>query len=366
MGRPWIKCIDRYILGKYFSTFFFTALMFTIISIAIDVSENISYFLDKPVTLKQILVDYYLSFIPYINLLLWPLFILISVIFFTSRMANDTEIIAITGAGVPLIRWMVPYLAGATVIVVIMLVGNHYWVPKANEKRINIINTYFKPEKTQVNSRDIHLFLDEDTKIFARYYRKGDTSVADLWIEHFKNNEVAEVLKAKSAKYDGKRGIWTLRGYTLHKFDGLNETFFIEDSKPLDTLLQLFPEDFASIVNQKDMMTTAQINRYIESERKKGSRGVNEYIIEKYRRTSDAFSIFLLTLLGASLSSKKIRGGMGLNLAIGLSLGAINILLSKISITFAATDSIPILLGVWIPNIVFLPIALLASWRAQH
>jgi lipopolysaccharide export system permease protein len=366
MGSPWIKRIDRYILGKYFRTFFFTALMFTIISIAIDVSENISYFLDKPVTLKQILVDYYLSFIPYINLLLWPLFVLISVIFFTSRMANDTEFIAITGAGVPLFRWMVPYMMGASAIVVMMLLGNHILVPKANEKRINIINTYFKPEKTQVNSRDIHLFIDEDTKIFARYYRKGDTSVADLWIEHFKNNEVAEVLKAKSAKYDGNRGIWTLRGYTLHKFDGLEESYKVEDSKPLDTLLQLYPEDFASVVNQKDMMTTAQINTFIDKERKKGSRGVNEYLIEKYRRTSDAFSIFLLTLLGASLSSKKIRGGMGLNLAIGLSLGAINILLSKISITFAATDSIPILLGVWIPNLVFLPIALFASWRAQH
>ncbi len=363
---PGLKIIDRYILGKYFRTFFFTAIMFTIISVAIDVSENISYFIDRPVTMKQIIVDYYFSFIPYINLLLWPLFVLIAVIFFTSRMANDTEIIAITGAGVSLRRILLPYMMGAGIVVVLMLLGSHLLVPEANKLRINIINTYFKPEKNQVSTRDIHLFIDPNTKIFARYYRQGDTSVADMWIERFEDNKLTEMLRTKTAKYDGKTNKWRLTNYSIHTFDGDEEEYVFHEYSPLDTTLNLGPEDFSRVVNQKDMMSTPEINAYIEVERKKGSRNIKEYLIEKHRRTSDAFSIILLTLIGASISSKKIRGGMGVNLAIGLGMGAINILLSKVSITFAATDSIPAVLGVWIPNICFIPVTIWVMWRAQH
>ncbi len=363
---PRLKLIDKYILKKYFSTFFFTAFMFTLISIAIDISENISFFIDKPVTLKQIVVDYYLGFIPYINMLLWPVFILISVIFFTSRLAADTEFIAITAAGISLKRILLPYMMGAAFITLIMLIGNHYVIPKANKSRINIINTYFKPEKNQVNSRDIHLFLDEDTKVFARYYKRADTSIADLWIEHFDKNQLQELLKAKNAKFNSMNNTWTLNNYTIHKFDGIEEEFYYNDKEPLDTVLNLSDADFTRAINQKDMMTSPEIEQAMEIERKKGAFNMREFKIEKYRRTSDAFSIIILSLIGASISSRKVRGGMGVNLAVGMSLGAMFIMLSKVSITFAVADSIPPLLGVWIPNLFFIPVAMYLIYKAQH
>lgn len=360
-----LKILDRYIIKKYLHTFLFVAALFSMIAVVIDYSEKVEEFNKKAVKTEEIIFDYYLTFIPFINGLLWPLFAMISVIFFTSRMANNSEVISILNAGVSFKRLLVPYLAAASVIVGFHLVANHVVIPKGNKIRLDFEHSYTDTYADKGKTKDLHMFIAPDTKVYIRFYSKNDTSARDFRLEQFKDGELIYLLKAKKAKWKGNPNTWQLDNFEIRTFNGMKETFVQGKNEKMDTTLHLYPEDFIRYHNQKEMMTTAELQDFIDRERQRELSPTKIYEIEIHRRTADPFTILILTLIGVALASRKIRGGIGLHLAIGVAIGAIYIFLSKFSITFATNKSLPPLLGVWIPNIVFGLVGLFLLTRAQ-
>lgn len=360
-----LTIFDKYIIKKYLTTFAFTVLIFTMIAVVVDFSEKVEDFIEDKPPLRAILFDYYLNFIPHINSLLFPLYALISVIFFTSRMAYDSEIISVFSAGISFQRFLKPYMIAASVIAFLHLVGNHYFIPEGNKRRLEFEHTYVWHNNDKGKTDNVHMFLDPNTKVYIRYYRKRDTVARDFRVEKFKNGELEYVLKAATAQWLGRPNKWRLTDYEIHTFNGLNETITRSMGRDLDTTYNLTPEDFVRFIDQKEMMTSGEISDYIASQNSRGMGNTKALEIEMQRRTADPFTIFILTLIGASVAARKVRGGIGFHLALGMALGAVFIFLSKFSATFATGDSIPALVGVWIPNVFFLGVAAFLFTRAQ-
>jgi lipopolysaccharide export system permease protein len=336
----------------------FTGLLFTLISWVIDASQKVESFVNEKLSFYQIVFEYYVYFLMNINILLWPLFALISVIFFTSRLAYNSEIISILNAGVSFNRMMVPYLVTAFLIVGPHLISNHIWIPQANKKRIEFENTYiYKGNKDYDSGSNIHLFIDDDTKVYVRYFREEDNSISDLRIEKFEDLEMSMMIKASRAQWIEESETWRIFDYTRFVFDGVDEQMEIFKDASFDTVMNMRPNDFIRFKNQREMMTTPEIKNYIELERKRGLSDTRTMEIEIHRRTADSYTLIILTLIGLAVASRKTRGGMGVHLAVGVSLGASYIVLSKFSVTFAQGNIIPPLIGVWIPNILFTGIA---------
>ncbi len=360
-----MKKIDAYIVKKYLATFFFVALIFTMISIVIDLSEKVEDFIEEPVTKMQIIQEYYINYIPYINSLLWPLFAMISVIFFTSRMAYNSELISILNAGVSFIRMMLPYMIAGCFIAGLHFIGNHYLVPIGNKHRLDFEHTYIWKHNDKGKTNEVHMFLNPESKVYIKYYRKKDTIARDIRLESLKDNELVSVIKAKRAEWQGYPDKWRFFDYEIRSFKGLNESIVLGSGKQIDTIMNLRPEDFVRYQNQKEMMTTPDLYDFIANEKSRGLSATKEFEVEIHRRTAEPFTIIILTIIGMAIASRKVRGGMGLHLALGVALGALFIFLSKFSITFATNESLPPVLGVWIPNIMFSFVAVFLVLRAQ-
>jgi lipopolysaccharide export system permease protein len=360
-----LKILDRYLLGKYLKTFGFTLLMFTMITVVIDFSGKTEDFITEPVSIKQILFDYYLNFVPHISLVLFPLYALISVIFFTSRLAYDSEVISVFNAGVSFKRFLRPYLYGAVILATIQLIAGHVMVPNGNKKRLAFEYKYIWKYSDKGKTDNVHLFIDSTTKVFIQYYRKEDSSATDFRLETFKGGKLVKILKANNIYWKGFPNKWQIYDYQIRSFDGLNEKIFVSKGRALDTTINITPKDFVKYQNEKEMMTSMELYNYIQKDRIRGEGLSKSYEIEMNRRTSEPISIIILTILGVAIAARKVRGGVGLHLALGIGLGAIFIFLSKVSQTFAALPFIPTLLAVWIPNLIFAIIALLLVNRAQ-
>lgn len=360
-----LKILDWYIIKKFLSTFFFTVLIFTLISVIIDYSEKVEKFIEEPITRKEIWLDYFPSFIIFIDGLLWPLFTLISVIFFTSRMANNSEIISILNAGVSFRRLLRPYLLSAVLIAFLSYIGNHYFIPLGNQKRLNIEYTYFDHDKDKGKTRDVHMFVDPNTKVYINFYRKRDSSARNIRIEQYQDHELVKFVKATTAEWLGPPNRWRLSNYEIRTFNGLEEELILGRGQKLDTTINLLPADFVDYEAQQSMMTTRELKAYLAKHRARGVGNILKYEIELYRRTADPITAFILTIIGVSIAARKVRGGIGLHLALGISLGAVFIFLSRFSIVFATGQTLPPLLGIWLPNLVFAGIAVLLITRAQ-
>jgi lipopolysaccharide export system permease protein len=361
-----LKKLDRYIIGKFLRTFFFTVLIFTMISVIIDFSEKVEKFIEEPITRKEIIVDYYPNFILYIDGLLWPLFTLIAVIFFTSRLAYNSEIISIFNAGVSFKRLIMPYLVASSIIAAMHLVGNHIVIPKGNKTRLDLVHTHIWRDNDKGKTKDVHMFVSPDTKIYIRYFRKRDSTARDLRLERFEENELVYLLKAKSAEWQGDPDKWRLINYEIRTFNGMNEALTIGKGKQIDTTINFSPADFIDYKEQHTMMTSAELQRHIKKQRDRGVGNTQKYEIELHRRTAEPFTIFILTLIGVSIAARKVRGGMGLHLALGIAIGAIFIFLSRFAVVFATEQAIPVFLGIWIPNIVFSFVAVYFVLNAQR
>lgn len=361
-----LKRIDRYILKKYVSTFLFTALLFSMIAAAIDLSEKLTKFIKNDLSLIEVMERYYMNFLPYINGLLWPLYALISVIFFTSRLAYNSEIISMFNAGLSFRRLLRPYMIGATIFAFGHMVGNHYFIPKANKARLDFEYQYIWTTNDKGQTNDLHLFLKPGEKIFINFYRKADSSMIDVRLERYAGQELTSILKARSARWISETRQWRLRSYEIRQLDSLGEHLVSAMGEELDTTLNLEPADFVQYVDQKDMMTTPELTRYIHKLRSRGAGNTRKFEVERHRRTADPFTILILTIIGVAVASRKVRGGMGLHLAIGIGMGAIYIFLSRFSTTFAMNQSLSPLLGVWIPNIIFAGISYWLAKRAQE
>lgn len=359
-----INLLDKYIIQKYLTTFGFIILILTLIACVIDFSEKADVFTKGEISNREIFIGHYVNFIPHITTLLFPLYALISVIFFTSRMASNSEIISILNAGVSFRRLMRPYLIAASFLALTHLILIHLIVPRGNKERLRIEHTYITKNSDKGKTDNIHMFLDANTKVFIGFYRKADTSARDFRIEKYDKGELKSVLKAENAEWKGYPNNWRLKQVQKRTFDGLNETIQI-NIQSIDTTLNIQPEDFVRYHNQNEMLTTPELLKEIAKLEERGMGNTKFYEIEVHRRTSEPFTIIILTLIGMSLAARKVRGGIGLHLAIGIGLGALFIFLSKFSVTFAMQPDVPAIVGVWVPNIIFGIVAAYLVSKAQ-
>ena len=360
-----IKILDRFIIKKYVTTFFFTAFLFTLIIMVIDTSEKIEKFITEKASLKEIFFHYYAGAVPYFNWLLWPLFSLISVIFFTSRMAANSEVISILNAGVSYWRFLRPYLMAGIFISSLHLMGNHFLIPILNKNKINFEATYIRKNNNKDLNSNIHFMLTNHSKIFFKSYSRLDSTGRGIRIETFENDQLINLFKAREGKFDNKTGQWIFSDITEHTFDGLKESLKVYKTEKISKQLNIGPEDFYSLYNFDQMMTTPALINYIKKEKARGVGNMTDYEIEVHRRTADSFTIIILTIMGVSVASRKVRGGMGMHLVFGVSMGALYIILSRFSATFAQNSFIPVVLGVWIPNILFICVSIFLFSRAQ-
>lgn len=357
--------IDFYIIRKYLSTFFFTALLFSIIAVTIDFSEHIENFIDQPVTKKEIIFDYYLNFIPWINGLLWPIFSLIAVTFFTSRLARNTEVVAMLNAGMSYVRFLRPFFISSALLAIVSLLGNHIFFPIGNKELKTFDNTYISPGNIRVKSHNIHLFIAPETKVFIATYHKHDSSGTGFRLEKYDDLQLTYVLKARNFEYLPDSSMWRLRDYDIRKWSDGTEHYISGRNMLLDTILPLYPSDFVYFINDKEMMTSAELLRFIKKERERGTGSSRVMRSEYHRRWAEPFTIIILTVIGAAVASRKQRGGMGLHLALGVCLGAMYVLISKFALTFSTNLNMPPILAMWTPNLVFSLLAWYLVRKAQ-
>ncbi len=360
-----ISILDRYIMRKFLGTFLFVMLLFSMIAVIIDFSQNVEEFIDEQLSPRQVVTEYYLNFVIFINGLLWPLFVLITVIFFTSRLAYNAEVIAILNAGVSYGRFLRPYFLAAGMVASTHLVMNHYLIPMSNKPRLDFFHSYIMKESEKGNTRDVHMFTAPGEKVYMRDYFKRDSFGRNFRLEHFEGSRLRSFLEAEEIRWQGRPNKWQLHNYEVHTFDGRAETIRVGRNAKLDTILNLVPEDFVRYDATKEMIPSHRLHRFIEEEQMRGVGNTKVYEIELHRRSADPFMILVVTLIGVAVASRKVRGGLGLHLAIGVVTGAVFIFLSKFSMTFANGETLSAFWGVWLPNLVFSALAAWLTVKAQ-
>ncbi len=349
-----IKILDKYIVKKFLGTFFFALGLIIAIAIVFDISEKIDDFLEREAPLHAIVFDYYLNFIPYFGNLFSPLFIFIAVIYFTSRMAGNTEIVAILGSGVSFARLLRPYMVAAAILAGISLYLNNYVIPHSNKERIDFESRYIKNPFVYKN-RHVHRQISPGQFIYFESYNNIDKVGYQFSFEKFDKGKLVYKLLSERILWDSIRSRWTVENYFIRQINGEQES--IRSGYRMDTIFAFHPNEFSKRVDYIETMDTPTLNDYIEKERLRGSENIPYYLVERYRRTSFPFATFVLTLIGVSLSSRKVRGGIGMQIGIGILLSFTYIMFMQVSTTFATNGDMPPLLAVWIPNFIFLGIA---------
>lgn len=353
-----MKKLDKYIVGKFLGTFFFTVLLLCVVIVVIDLSERIDDFLENDAPFNLVVFQYYANFIPHTVLTLSPLFVFISAIFFTSRMAYRTEIIAILASGISFYRILFgPYLFAATLLFALQLYGSHYWVPEANKERLTFEYQYMRGQIVN-KDKDIHLQIAPDSYVYLETFILSDSSGRKFTLEQIDSNQnMLYKLHAARAKWNGTKGKWELSNYTERRIDGLKES--ITTGTNMDTVLNFHPRDFAREKRFKDAMTRSELNEYITKERQRGTPNLEFYQVEKHRRTSVPFASYILSIIALAVASRKARGGMGFHVFVGIALSALYIITLQFSTTFATNGNLSPFLGAWMPNIIF---GVIAVW----
>ncbi len=347
--------IDLYIVGKFISTFFVALLLIIGIVIIFDISERIDDFVEKEAPLRAIVFDYYLNFVPYFMNMFSPLFVFITVIFFTSKMAADTEIIAILSCGISFHRMMVPYIFSATLIAVFSLVLNLFVIPDASKTRVEFENQYFKNKNKSIG-RNVHYQIAPGEFVYAESFSSWNNTAYKFTLEKIEDNKLVSKISAETAVYDTLKQSWRLKKYFIRDFNE-DLTDRIRTGKQMDTVLALNVQDF--YYNERTVQTLDyfELEEMIATQKMRGDANVKMSLIEKHRRLAIPFSAFILTIMGVALSSKKKRAGIGWNIGIGIALAFTYILFLKFSEMFVHVDALPPGLALWLPNIVFAVVA---------
>jgi len=360
LSNRFIRHIDWYIIKKFLGTYFFSIALIISIAVVFDFNERMDKFMANDAPWNAIVFDYYLNFIPYFSNLFSPLFVFISVIFFTSRLADQSEIIAMLSTGMSFKRLMRPYLISAAFIAVLSFGLSSYVIPRGSVTRINFENKYYKKRKI-TSARNIQLQVAPGVIAYIGRYDDYSKTASRFSLDKFENKKLVSHLTAKRAVYDTLRtNHWTIKNYTIREMEGMKEK--ISSGVKLDSIINMDPEDFLIQHNEQQMMTSAQLGKYIKKQTRRGFGNTKEFQIEYHSRIAMAFASFILTIIGCSLSSRKIKGGMGLQLGIGLALSFGYILFQTISSTFAVNGNMSPMLAVWIPNIMYSFIAAFL-WR---
>jgi lipopolysaccharide export system permease protein len=354
--------LDRYILKKLLTTFFFCMLLFTVVAVAVDSSEKTDDFVRAGLNTRQIINQYYLGFVPWIWSLLFPLFVFIAVIFFTSRMATRSEIIAILASGISYRRFLRPYVVGGLLLASLLWVGSRYWIPKANAIRSNFQSKYVDrndPSKNMNFGSCYNCYyrrLDSNTFIGIRDYDTVTRSSRGFFMEKVKDNKVIYNLRAEIMQWDTATRKWKLFNVAERKIDSMKESLTFHPNMILD--ISLKPYELRKDYYLKDKLTTPELVRYIKVEEVRGTEGLNALKVERYRRTATPAAVLLLTMIGVVIASRKTRGGSGMHLALGIVIAALFIVSDRFSTVFATKSNFPPLLAAWLPNIAFSIVAL--------
>lgn len=352
-----MRKLDWYILKKFLVTFIFCMLLFTAIAVAVDSSEKADNFVTARFTTKEIIQKYYYGFVPWIWSLLFPLFGFIAVIFFTSRMAARSEIIAILASGTSYNRFLRPYLTGGIFLAVILWLGNSYLIPKANIIKSDFHAKYIDASDPSKNrnfsscARCFYLRTDTNTFVGIRDYDTSIKFARGFFLEKIKDNKVIYNIRSESIVWDTLLRKWKLYRAAERFIDSVGERLVNRDTMILN--LNLKPEELRKDEYLKDKLTSPELIYYIKREEMRGTEGLNTLKVEWYRRTAVSATVLLLTMIGAVISSRRTRGGSGMHLAVGIIIAAIFIISDRFSTVFATKGNLPPFLAAWLPNIVF-------------
>src|SRR5688572_17070845 len=353
--------IDWYILKNFLVTFVFCMLLFMVVAVAVDTSEKADDFVKTGLSTYDIITQYYFGFVPFIWGLLFPLFVFISVIFFTSRLASRSEIIAILASGTSFNRMLRPYLVGGLFLGMILWFGGRYLIPKANGIQATFKANYLDkndPTKNRQMSDCHNCFyrrIDSITYVGIKNYDTSSKSGNSFFLDRVKNNKVVYNVRSNFFQWDTTVKKWRLQNAVERKVDSMGEVTSMKDTMLLN--IGLKPEELRRDEYLKDKLTTPELAAFINLEESRGTEGLSALKVERYRRTATPFAVLLLTIIGAVLASRKTRGGSGKHLAIGIITAALFILSDRFSTVFATKSNFPPLLAAWVPNIIFSVVA---------
>ena len=360
----WIRKMDWYIIKKFLGTYFFAIALIISIAVVFDVNEWIDNFINNKAPIKAIVFDYYANFIPYFSNLFSPLFVFISVIFFTSKLAENSEIIAMMSTGMSFKRLLRPYMISAAIISIMTYGMGAYVIPKGNVTRLNFEDQY-KKRKKQEYVRNVQVEVDSGVIAYMERYENYNKTAYRFSLDKFVDKKLVSHLTARSATYDTTTvNKWTLKNYMIREMDGMRET--ITKGERLDSIIKMEPQDFLIMKGKQETMTSSELSAYIERQRRRGFANIKEFEIEYHKRIAMSFASFILTIIGVSLSSRKVKGGMGMYLGVGLAWSFSYILFQTVSATFAVNGNASPFLAVWVPNIVYTFIAIYLYRKAPR
>jgi len=350
--RKGSKILDLYIIRNFLGTFVYALSILMFITVIFDLSEKMDDFIIKHASFKAIVVDYYFNFIPYFALLFSPLFTFITVIFFTSKLASNSEIIAMFSNGLSFRRLIFPYFVSATAIAIFTFVLGNFVIPHANLRRHVFEERYLNLKPVGINKRNIHIQVRPNIYVYMESYSPSSEVGFKFSMEKFsKKGELVSKMMADYIRWDTATQKWSARNYYIRTMDGEHEE--LQSGRQIDTTLYITPENFEHRENYVETMNMSELQDFIDQEKLQGAENITPYLIEKYKRVALPFSTFILTLMGVALSSRKTRGGIGAHVGAGIGLSFAYILFMQFTAQFAVGGNINPFLAVWIPNILF-------------
>ena len=353
--------LDWYIIRKFLGTFFFSIVLILSIAIVFDLTEKLDNFFEHQVPLREIIVDYYIPFIPYYMNMFSSLFIFISVIFFTSKLAGNSEIIAMHAAGMSYHRLMVPYAISATILFMLSFVMAGWVIPNSSARMLNFTDKYVE-RFTKENARNIQMEVTPGTLLYIESFQRRSKIGYRCSVEQYEGKTLVSRTTADRIYYDSLQ-YWHLDNYTKRTFDEMVET--LEGGNRLDIEMPIYPEELFITAQEAQQMTNPELSAYMDRQRARGAGNVKAFEVEYHKRWASPLGAFIMTLLGVTLSSRKVRGGMGKNLGVGIVLTAIYILFSTVSTTFSVKNVMSPFMAAWLPNLVFLAISIPLYIRAS-
>jgi lipopolysaccharide export system permease protein len=348
-----LSIIDWYIIKKFLGTYAFTIVLAIAVTVVIDWNEKFDAFERTSAPVKAIIFDYYFNFIPYFINSFSSLFVFISVIFFTAKLAINSEIIAMLSSGLSFNRLIVPYMISALIIASLTFALNSYVIPTGNTKRIEFENNHIRNRRTVYAP---HIQLEVEPGLYAYFGSYSDNSRrgTGFSLDRFDGKELVSRLTAQTIIWDSTYH-WTINNYMIRNFDGMNET--VIRGEKMDTVLPIMPSDFLISYGDAEQLTTPKLKAHIDRQKNRGIGNIQQFEIEYYSRYATSFATFILTIIGVSLSSRKIKGGMGMNIGLGFLLSFSYILFMQISSSFAVSGIVSPMVAIWIPNVMYLFIA---------
>ena len=365
--KPWLGRVDRYIVYKFLSTYIFLITIIVVIAVIFDFNEKIDKLTQSPAPLQKIVFDYYVNFVPYFANLFSPLFVFIAVIFFTSKLADNSEIIAMKSTGMSFRRLLRPYMFSAALIALTTYLLGAYVIPQSNVARVNFENRYIK-KKTDITSVDnVQMQVDTGVVAYITHFDNVTKSGYGFSLDKFVDKKLVSHLTAQNIQYDtlsDRRFSWTIRQYKIRTLVGRREK--LDSGQKLDTIIVMEPKDFFYVRGQQETMTVPELDEFIDRQKLRGAAGVSTFEVEYHKRFATPFAAFILTLIGVSLSCEKRKGGMGASIGVGIALSFTYILFQTVSSTFAINAGWPAMFAVWLPNIIFAIIAAVLYQRTPQ